>query len=644
MCGIVGFLTARGRVDARTIAAMADQIRYRGPDSSGVWTDEKSGLAFGHRRLSIVDLSEAGHQPMLSIDGRYVLTYNGEIYNHLDLRNELLAAGWSSPWRGHSDTETLLAAIQHWGIKPALQKLNGMFAVGLWDRKDEVLTLARDRAGEKPLYYGQSGQAFLFTSELRALKSFPGWHGEIDAPVVNLYFRYGYVPDPYCIFKGFAKLPPAHFLQVKHGQVSEPERYWDLRQVVLQPRLSKSPDAFAEELLPRLQRAVKIRMASDVPLGAFLSGGIDSSTVVSLMQQASSQPIRTFTIGFDVAGYNEAEAAKAVAKHLGTDHTELYVSPQETLATVPSIPGLWDEPFGDSSQIPTYLLSKLTRQSVTVALSGDGGDEIFSGYNRYGQGYDAYKKLRGLPSGARRLAACGLQSLPLTTIEALSQNLPMRMRLPAMGDRVSKLAKVLKLDSDQDYYRMLVSQTQDPAQLLNNAHEPTSLPTSPETWPKLTDFREAMMYLDTMSYLPGDILTKVDRATMATSLEARVPFLDHELIEFAWSIPLDVKLNMGKTKWLLRNILGRHVPQALFERPKVGFGIPIEHWLKGPLRAWAEDLLDANTLKNQGYLRSETVRTLWDDYLAGRARNHHQLWNILMFQGWLRDSVLKARL
>lgn len=639
MCGIVGYLTTRTEIKHDLIQRMADQIQYRGPDSSGVWIDRQRGVAFGHRRLSIVDLSEAGHQPMLSVDGRYVLTYNGEIYNHLELRAELGAAGWTSPWRGHSDTETLLAVIQRWGVKAALAKLNGMFAFGLWDRNEEVLTLARDRAGEKPLYYGQANQSLIFASELRALKSWPGWSGEIDASVVNLYFRYGYVPDPFCIFKGFAKLQPAHLIQIKNGKIGETECFWDLKQVTAQPRSGNSPDDIVEEFLPRLQRAVRMRMASDVPLGAFLSGGIDSSTVVSLMQEASTQPIRTFTIGFDVAGYNEAESAKIIAKHLGTNHTELYVSPQDTLSAVPSIPGIWDEPFGDSSMIPTYLLSKLTRKSVTVALSGDGGDEIFCGYNRYGQGYDAYKRLGALPLGMRQAAAFALQRLPLRAIEHASQHLPMRMRLPAMGDRIAKLANVMKMEAESEYYLMLVSQSQNPGTLLNNSIEPATLPTSPETWPKLADFRETMMYLDTLSYLPGDILTKVDRATMATSLEARVPFLDHELIEFAWSVPLDVKLRHGETKWLLRSILGRYVPPALFERPKVGFGIPIEHWLKGPLREWAEELMDESTLRKQGYLRPEAIRQLWSDYLSGRARNHHQIWNVLMFQGWLKDNA-----
>lgn len=637
MCGIVGYWNKRG-VDASVVEQMAIRIQHRGPDDSGVWLDEEAGLALAHRRLSIIDLSPAGHQPMVSPCGRFTLVYNGEIYNHQELRVELEREGGHFDWRGHSDTETLLAGLRHWGVEGALQRLNGMFAFALWDKAKRTLFLARDRMGEKPLYYGRSGGTFLFGSELKSLTAHPGWQGAIDREALTLFLRYNYVPAPWSIYQGIYKLPPAHYVVVRKigTAVSQPQCYWDLGQIVEKGAVEAggAADELISELDTLLRDAVLRRMAADVPLGAFLSGGIDSTTVAALMQAQSARPVKTFTIGFYETGYNEAVHAKAVANHLGTDHTELYVTPEEAMAVIPRLPAIWDEPFSDSSQIPTLLVSELARQHVTVSLSGDGGDELFCGYDRYTQGYRMWRLLKLLPLSVRRLLGGFLRVLPSTSLESLVRFLPKRFQVPHLADRFPKLAEVVKVNSGESYYHRLVSHWKDPAMVVRGGTEPHTIFDTPERLPKLPGLRERMMYMDAITYLPDDILTKVDRASMAVSLEARVPLLDHRVVEFAWRVPMALKYRDGQGKWLLRQVLYRYVPRYLMERPKMGFGVPIEHWLCGPLRDWAEGLLDERRLEGEGFFDPAPIRRMWSEHLSGKRRWHYYLWDVLMFQAW----------
>ncbi len=647
MCGIAGFWDReplRSEQARQRVVAMTQTLRHRGPDDSGEFLEETAGLALGARRLAIVDLSALGHQPMASPDGRYVLAFNGEIYNFPDLRRELEAEGVR--FSGGSDTEVLVAAVQHWGLHEALVRSNGMFALALWDRRDRRLHLARDRFGEKPLYYGWAGHCLLFGSELKALRAHPAFDGAIDRDALALYFRHNCIPAPYSIYGDTAKLPPASVVTIEEstfpGATLTAVPYWSLGDVAeagTAARLRSSVDDTTDELDATLRRSVGQRMHADVALGAFLSGGIDSSLVVALMQAQHASKVQTFTIAFEDATYDEATYARAVADHLGTEHHELVVTWRDALEVVPKLPEIYDEPFADSSQIPTSVLARLTRAHVTVALSGDGGDELFGGYNRYAWAQRFWGRVEVVPLPLRRAAAAVLGAVPPgwwdRAFAGAGRLLPGSQAPRMPGTKLTKVARVLPAADLHETYTALASHCEDPGRLVLGATEPATLLTSPERWPALDDAVERMMYLDTMTYLPDDILTKVDRATMAWSLEGRMPFLDPDVAAFAWRIPPDRKVRAGSGKWLLRRLLHRYVPPALVERPKAGFGVPVGEWLRGPLRPWAEDLLAPARLARDGFLAPDVVRRLWVEHLSGRRDRQFELWDVLMFQAWL---------
>ncbi len=622
---------------------MCDAIAHRGPDDSGEWIDPTYGVAIGFRRLAIIDVSPAGHQPMVSVSGRYVATFNGEIYNFEDLRRELREAGLAPPFRGHSDTEVMLAAFEAWGVEASVKRFNGMFAIALWDRERRCLQLVRDRMGVKPLYYGQAGRTFLYGSELKALRQHPDFNGTVDRGTLALYLRFLYVPAPYSIYEGVRKLMPGTILTFDpETRQTQTTAYWSAREAALlgsAQRFRGSEEEAANELETLLRDAVRIRMVADVPLGVFLSGGIDSSIVAAMMQAQSPVPVRTFTVGFAETSYDEAPFGAAVARHLGTDHTELYMTTDDVVNVIPKLPSIYDEPFADSSQIPTHLVAMLARRHVTVSLSGDGGDELFGGYNRYFIGQQLFRRLSKVPAVLRPIFGRALTLFSPHLWDRLlalgGPILPAALRQPRPGERIHKVARMLAANDPDAMYFELVSHWSN---IVTGGASHEAPVMAREEWPALADPIERMMYFDQVSYLPDDILTKVDRASMAVSLEAREPLLDYRLVEFAWSLPLSMKVRAGRGKQILRRTLDRYVPQSLIERPKMGFGIPLETLLRGRLRDWAESLLDPSTMRAQGFLDVAPIRAKWEDHLAGKGEWKHFLWGVLMLQAWLQEG------
>ena len=682
MCGFSGFITTDASILTRAEAEasrMALAIEHRGPDDAGAWADATAGIALGFTRLSILELSSAGHQPMQSVSGRFVMTFNGEIYNHVDLRDLLSASQLgmpAQPWRGHSDSETLLAGFEAWGLEQTLQKTVGMFAIALWDTQTRTLHLARDRFGEKPLYYGwvttasTAAPAFVFGSELKALRAYPGFSNPVSREALALYMRFTYVPAPYSIYQNIFKLEPGCMLSISSNNSDtvpplallrppvvqgglRMHRWWSLASVVkagAQNQISFEEEAL-ETLEQRLKDAVRIQSLADVPLGAFLSGGVDSSCIVALMQEQASSPVKTFTVGFEEAGFDESPHARAVAQHLGTEHNALFVSAKQAQAVIADLPAIYDEPFADSSQIPTHLLCKAARQKVTVALSGDAGDELFGGYNRYFWGPRIWRSLAWLPYPTRQALGAAIRAVSTSGWDALSR--PVNALLPASknfaqaGDRAHKLAGCLEGVRNMDeFYNSLVSEWQDPTQVVKGTRgllcEPPSMLSDP--WPAAGAEQHPlrMMYRDSMTYLPDDILCKVDRAAMATSLETRVPFLDHRVAELAWQLPLNMKIRNGQGKWALRQVLYKYVPKELIDRPKAGFAIPVGQWLRGPLKDWAEALLDEKRLELEGYFYPKPIRDKWEQHLSGRFDHTPSLWAVLMFQSWLESTDRKV--
>lgn len=653
MCGITGFVDGSGSnvlALRERVEAMADQLVHRGPDDSGSWIDSSAGIAFGFRRLAILDLSPAGHQPMFSASGRFVIVFNGEVYNFASLRDQMEAKGHQ--FKGHSDTEVMLAVISECGLQGAVGRLVGMFSFALWDRQEHLLHLVRDRLGIKPLYFGWCGKTFMFGSELKALRAHPEFSLRLDRGALALYVRHNYIPQPHSIYEGISKLRPGCIFTLRREEANVPgsgrvNAYWSAKEVAEEAArnpFSGSEYEAIEQLDTLLRESVRIRMVADVPLGAFLSGGVDSSTVVALMQAESTRPVRTFTIGFHEQAFNEAAHAKRVAKHLGTEHTELYITETEAQEVIPKLPSLFDEPFADQSQIPTYLVSTLARRIVTVSLSGDGGDELFCGYGRYFRARRLWKAVGRLPvawlgSFARMIRLFSPQEWNRLVGRTFAL-LPEQCHLQRPGHRVHGLAECLSAGSGYELYRTIVSQWRHPAELVIGASEPTTLLSDHSEWPKDWSFSyQWMMFIDSVTYLPDDILVKLDRASMGVSLEARVPLLDHRVVEFAARIPLAMKLRARRSKWLLRQVLYRYLPPALVERPKMGFAVPIGAWLRGRLRDWAEDLISETRLHQDGVFRAEPIRKRWAQHLSEEADWSYHLWTILTFQEWLKKST-----
>ncbi len=653
MCGFTGFFSLRGFDHTQASAVltrMRDTMIHRGPDDAGLWFDAEAGIGMAHRRLSILDLSQAGHQPMKSVSGRFMLVFNGEIYNHLSIRRQL-EESFSAPqagWLGHSDTETLLSAIEYWGFEKMLKKCVGMFAIALWDRHERVLSLARDRMGEKPLYYGFQGNTFLFGSELKALQVHPAFCGKINQEVLPLYMRHGYIPAPWSIWQGIRKLIPGTFLNlnaINFCDLPDPVEYWSMHQAVVSGRNNpfEGSDKEAIDVLEtQLRQSVASQMIADVPLGAFLSGGIDSSIVVALMQAQSIRPIKTFTIGFSEPRYNEAGHAKLVAQHLGTDHTELFVSSRDAMEVIPNLKNIYDEPFGDSSAIPTFLVSQLARKQVTVSLSGDGGDELFGGYGRYfnHSAEGIWRITQRLPAIATKAMRGLYQSKLLDVIDFVIQRIkvmPGNESGKSIAAKVSFMNAIAQAKTHDDFYQICISHWKESLIVLNQSAYSSALPLLGISHEFLANPVERMMYKDIHSYLPDDILVKVDRAAMSMSLESRVPMLDHRVVELAWRMPYAMKVRNSQGKWLLREVLYRYVPRKIIDRPKMGFGVPIDYWLRDPLRDWAEDLLSESQLKEDGFFDYKLIRKRWNQHLNKQNNWRDSIWLLIMFQAWYRS-------
>ena len=656
MCGIAGFLEPaadRSAEALRRIAqAMADMLVHRGPDSDGTWCDESIGIALGFRRLAIVDLSPAGNQPMVSADGRYVIVYNGEIYNHPEIRAELEGTGWSE-WRGHSDTEVMLCAFMRWGIEPTLQRLDGMFALAVWDREKRELTFARDRMGEKPLYYGWHQGALLFGSELKALGAHPVWRDDIDQVALALLLENDFIPAPRSIFRGIRKLRPGHLVTIAASPrmpttLPDETPYWSASAVfeTAQSEVFSAGDTAAVQRLDTLLRnSISKRLEADVPVGVFLSGGIDSSVIAAIAQTVANKPVRSFTIGFDDPQFDEAPHAAAIARHLGTDHTELYATESEALAAVRELPHFFDEPFGDISQIPTLLLARLTRSHVTVGLSGDGGDELFCGYSRYQRLIREWPKIQRSPSFIRRGMRAAAEHVPVAALDrSLGWPTAVFGRKRRQGMPGQKLRDILMVRGAADAERLFrhrMTRWRGERPLADPVDRSGANAVLFDTGAGRT-VADLAMYVDAQRYLPDDILVKVDRATMASSLESRAPFLDHRLVAFAWSLPLELKIRSHETKWVLRRTLERYVPTALFDRPKTGFDPPLAKWLRGGLRDWAEALIDPTRLDREGTFRTAAIRRRWREHLTGARNWRQELWTVLAFQAWQEEWRAKA--
>lgn len=656
MCGISGFYSFKKNINAEQgahiLKEMCNSIINRGPDADGYWCDFEQSLFLGHRRLSILDLSEAGKQPMVSANKKYVIIFNGEIYNHLEIRKEIEKLGGAPIWKGHSDTETLLAGFELWGVEKTICKCIGMFAFAVWNTEEKILILGRDRVGEKPLYYGwlpseenlsvESKNIFIFGSQLKSFKKHPGFKPSIDRNALSLFFRHNYIPSPHTIYEGIYKLEPGTLLSIsdksKEGNIMH---YWSAENIAKDGIMNPFKGTFeeaVEDLEYLLRDAIKMQMLSDVPLGAFLSGGIDSSTIVALMQAQTSAPVKTFTIGFNEKGYDEANFAKQVAQYLGTDHTELYITSEQAMNIIHILPEIYDEPFSDSSQIPTYLVSKLTRNHVTVSLSGDAGDELFCGYNRYLVAQKVWNKLNHFPIYLRKELAQVLINISPTMWDRMFKKLPILNKYSNIGDKIHKSAGVLGSKSISELYWSLISHWNPSTDLVINSVEPISKYRSNSLFLNELDDVQKMMFLDTITYLPDDILTKVDRAAMAVSLETRVPFLDHRIIEYAWKMPQVYKMKDGVTKLALREVLYKYIPKKLIERPKMGFGIPLDQWLRGPLKLWVEDLISEEKIRKEGLLNYDLIRDKWNAHLTGKRNWAYHIWDIVMFQAWLEKN------